>query len=77
MSFTFKQALEAFKNDKIRELGNDPAGQRFLKLRSMSRKDLMERLFQSVNLPIPNKPSKFWLQLLFNSRIPNKKIEQE
>lgn len=44
MSYTFQQALHAFNNDRIRELGSDADGRRFLKLRSLSRKAMMERL---------------------------------
>lgn len=77
MVYTFKQAEKAFKDDRITELGKDKDGQRYLKLRSLSRKAYMEELFFKAGISVPNKPSKFWLQELFESeRITDSKIDK-
>lgn len=65
MSYTFKQATRAFKNDKIRELSQDATGYRFLLLRSFSRSAAMRRLASSCNIDLSGIPAKDILQHLF------------
>ncbi len=70
MPYSFDQANEAFRDDRIRELGQAPEGLRFLKLRSLSRKDYMARLFEICHLPLPSARSKDWLKYLYeNSKV--------
>lgn len=77
MSYSFGQADRAFRNDQIRELGQDSDGLRFLKLRSLSRKDYMEHLFEVCQLPLPDLKSKEWLRYLYeNSNVTDDLIDQ-
>ncbi len=46
----FEQAKQMFKEEAIRELANDQDGLRYLKLRSLSRREYLEKLFQFVNV---------------------------
>jgi hypothetical protein len=46
----FARAINLFKSDKIAELAETPAGLRFLKLRSLSRKEHLEELFRTANI---------------------------
>lgn len=76
MPYTFQQALHAFKNNHIRELGLDPDGLRFLKLRSLSRKALMERLLQEHGIPSPRVKGNELLRFLYESDLHEHQIEQ-
>jgi hypothetical protein len=76
MSYTFRQALQAFKNNQFRELAADPDGLRFLKLRSLSRREEMERLVQASGVSIQTNHSTELLQALFESPITNDQIER-
>ena len=46
----FNTAQSWFKSDKIKDLSQSPLGLRFLKLRSLSRRQYLEALFASVGL---------------------------
>lgn len=46
----FQTAQAWFKADKIKDLSQSPLGLRFLKLRSLSRREYLEALFDSVGL---------------------------
>ena len=46
----FDRAKQMFDDGAIRELANDQNGLRFLKLRSLSRREYLERLFKFVNV---------------------------
>lgn len=45
----FGQAETMFAKDQIRELAQDPAGLRYLKLRSLNRREYLEKLFETGN----------------------------
>jgi len=45
MPLSFAQAVSLFKEDRLNELCADVEGKRFLKLRSLSRTEHLERLF--------------------------------
>lgn len=75
MPYTFQTAERAFKNDLIRELGQDPQGLRFLKLRSLSRNDQMDRLINDHNLPIAAGKPATKLRALFESNITDIQID--
>jgi len=53
MPYTFQEATRKFRNDDIRGLSEDADGLRFLKLRSLSRKEHMERLAQECGITHP------------------------
>ena len=76
MTFNFEKASEYFKADKIRELSLDNDGLRFLKLRSISRSDIMSEFAENLNLDISDIPKKKLLEFLFNSKISNEEIEE-
>jgi len=75
MPYDFNQAKTAFKADKINELSLDPDGLRFLKLRSLSRSEFMERLAKDCSLALPSAKGDKLLRFLFNSEITNDQIE--
>lgn len=76
MPHTFDQANSDFKNDKIRELSQDPDGLRFLKLRSLSRTEYMERLAEDCDLTHPNLRGNRLLRFLYESNITNQQLDQ-
>ena len=49
----YATAERLFKQDKIRELADTPDGLRFLKLRSLSRREHLENLFASKGIEAP------------------------
>lgn len=76
MPYDFDQAKDAFRDDKIRELSQDADGLRFLKLRSLSRTQHMERLAADWNLSHPSLRRDSLLSFLYNSDITTEQIEQ-
>jgi len=50
MSLDFQNAERMFREDRIRDLSQTPDGLLYLKLRSLSRKRYLERLFDKVDL---------------------------
>jgi hypothetical protein len=71
----FQTASNLFKNDQINKLAEDKDGLRFLKLRSLSRRDKLEQLAEEVGLNISRTPPNDLLKKLYDSRISEKKIE--
>ncbi len=74
-NFDFNKAINFFKSDKIKELSESKTGLRFLKLRSISRSDIMVKFCSELKLDITNIPKKKLLEFLFNSKIEDKQIE--
>jgi len=58
MPLTFQEADSLFRQDKLNELVADSEGRRFLKLRSLNRREYLERLFQSAGIPRPDVDSR-------------------
>lgn len=77
MPYTFEQAMQAFKNDEIRDLSLDNRGLRFLKLRSLSRTPLMQRVAQVSGLNIENVSTRQLLKFLFESNISMEQINTQ
>ncbi len=75
MPLTFEQADELFRQDKLNQLVADPDGQRFLKLRSMSRPKHLESLFQSAGIPRPDIGSRQLFAAAFKENISINEIE--
>jgi hypothetical protein len=73
--YTFTQALNAFKNNEIRELSLDRSGMRFLKLRSLSRKDYMLELLSECGIEAPRLSGNSLLQFVFESAVSDEQIE--
>jgi hypothetical protein len=68
-------ADRTFKNDNIRDLGRDDQGMRFLKLRSLSRKEHLNRLIQDHNLAIPDGKPAARLKSVFESGVTDAQID--
>ena len=47
---TFDEATAFFRDDKIRELAEQPDGLRFLKLKSLSRREHLDKLFDLAKI---------------------------
>jgi len=75
MAYTFDQAKAAFRNERIRELSGDPSGLRFLKLRSLSRREYMERLAGECGIDTSGLSGERLLRRLYEAQIDNKDIE--
>ena len=71
----FRTAELMFRNDKIRELAEDPEGLRYLKLRSLSRREHLERLFELAGTSLPTKAREFFREAFSNSAIGSDTIE--
>jgi hypothetical protein len=71
----FQTASDLFKSDRINKLAEDSDGLRFLKLRSLSRRDKLEQLAKEVGLNISRTPSSDLLRKLYDSGINEKKVE--
>jgi len=69
MNLSYNEANALFKEDKIRELASTKDGLKFLKLRSLSRKEYMAFLIEKNGLDVGNKKSRDWLKLLYESRL--------
>ncbi len=75
MPLTFAQADALFRQDKLNELIADADGLRFLKLRSLSRTEYLERLFQSAGVARPDVGSRQLFEAAFNGGISTAAIE--
>ncbi|MBU1319698.1 MAG: hypothetical protein KKG33_10225 [candidate division Zixibacteria bacterium] len=71
----FDTANQMFKDDQIRELSSTSEGMRFLKLRSLSRKDQMQYLIESSNIDVGDTKSKVWLKTLYESDVETSSID--
>ena len=76
MPYNFVQAEQAYRNDNISELGCDRNGMRFLLLRSLSRREHMERLAEENGIDLDGIPSKQRLSFLFESEISEDRIKE-
>lgn len=75
MPYTFDQAHKAFQNDLIRDLGLDTSGLRFLKIRSLSRKATIERMYQILGRDVPSEKGNALLKSIYNSDISDSQID--
>jgi hypothetical protein len=75
MPYDFDEASSAFKNERIRELSQDPLGLRFLKLRSLARTEYMERLAAECGLDHAGVGRDELLRFLYESPITIQEIE--
>ena len=72
----FSTANRFFGNDQIRELASTEEGMRYLKLRSISRKNLMEYFIEKYSIEIGTANSRTWLEILYNSSITIEEIDE-
>lgn len=75
MPLSFSQADALFRQDRLNDLCADPGGRRFLKLRSLSRTEHLQRLFQTARIAIPDVGSRQLLEVAFNADINTTTIE--
>lgn len=75
MAITYQQAILWFKQSKINDILASEGGLRFLKLRSMSRKANLMKVFQAINLEITNGGRQDYLKIAFNSDITEVQID--
>lgn len=72
----FSTAVSMFKNDKIRELSATDDGMRFLKLRSLSRKEQLDYLINKFKVDIgSNKTNNEKLRIIYESDLRSEKID--
>ena len=72
----FNNASQLFKNDKIRELSLSADGLRFLKIRSLSRKEFLQFVICKYDLDFGNAPYRDWVRLIFESSLSISKIHE-
>lgn len=72
----FNDAINSFKKDHIRQLSLSDEGMRFLKLRSLSRKDQMEYLIRKAGLDFGAVKSRDWLKKLYESDLAKQVIDE-
>jgi hypothetical protein len=71
----YAKALKLFKSDNIPELAANPAGLRFLKLRSLSRKEHLAELFEAAHLNVKETSSSALLKKAVESTISDEIID--
>lgn len=72
----YEQASNLFRIDRIRELALSPSGLRYLKIRSLSRKEQMQHVIDEHGVHVGNSTSKEWAKRLFESDIPTDAIDE-
>lgn len=75
MPLSFAQAVSLFKEDRLNELCADADGKRFLKIRSLSRTEHLERLFQVAGVAKPDIGARQLFEAAFNGGINTATIE--
>jgi hypothetical protein len=76
MPLTFDQADKLFKDNKINQISADTAGKRYLKLRSLNRKENLEGLFAAAEVQKPAVGSRELFRLAFQADISIATIEE-
>lgn len=66
----FDYASRLFEEDKLRELSLSKDGMRFLKIRSLSRKDCLQSIISSHDVDVGDSPYRKWAKLIFDSDVP-------
>lgn len=69
MLLDFQAAERLFQDDKIRELGRNPDGLLYLKLRSLSRKRYLERLVDRMDLTLQDRRAKQMFKELYEAGV--------
>jgi len=69
MKLSYNKADALFKEDKIRELASTNDGLKFLKLRSLSRKEYLAFLIKQNGLDVGKRKSRDWLKVLYESKL--------
>jgi len=69
MPLSFAQADALFRQDRLNELSADAEGRRFLQIRSLSRTEHLERLFQGAGVAKPEVGARQLFEAAFNAGI--------
>lgn len=72
---SFDQASKLFKQEKVNELAADPDGLRFLKLRSLSRKESIAKLFDLAGISPSRTAATQMFREAYETKIDEKVIE--
>lgn len=72
----FDTAANLFKNDRIRELSTTETGMRFLKLRSLSRKEHLAYLIDKCGIQLEDTKSNEWLRFIYESGVSDAAIDE-
>lgn len=75
MPLSFAQADALFRQEGLNELGNDPEGRRFLKLRSLNRTDYLERLLRTAGIARPDVGARQLFEAAFDAGISAENVE--
>ncbi len=75
MALNFEECERLFRNDRITELGRDVDGVRFLKLRSLNRREGLERLFGIAQIAAPEGSASQMFRAAFQADITAAQIE--
>jgi hypothetical protein len=75
MPLTFEECDRLFRNDNIGALGADINGARYLKIRSLSRRESLERLFDLSHRPRPDGNAAVLFRAAFESAITAEEIQ--
>jgi hypothetical protein len=75
MPLTFEQCERLFRDDKITELGESAEGIRYLKLRSLNRREGLERLYATAGKQLPDASNSQLFRAAFESEITAAQIE--
>ena len=73
----FSVAKRLYSEDEIQELSSTLDGKRFLRLRSLSRKEPMEHLINKFSIDVNRSNSRNWLERIYYSDIPISAIDRE
>jgi len=71
----FSTAEKMFKQDRVRELAESPSGLRYLKLRSLSRKEHLRSLFEAAHLAEPERAKAMFRSAFESDKVTAKQID--
>jgi len=76
MPLSFAEAHRLFRDNKLNQLSEDPGGKRYLKLRSLNRREKLEGLFAAAGIEKPDVGSRDDLfKSAFEANIPIRNVE--
>lgn len=72
----YEKAAAYFQDDRLRELALSRPGLRFLKIRSLARRELMRRLIDEHGLDVGNSAPGEWLKQIYDSNLSDEDIDR-
>lgn len=76
MALSFTDATRLFQQDQLRDLASDTDGLRFLKLRTLSRRDHITKLYELAEVELPKVGARELFQMAFDQQISFDVIER-